>query len=470
MMTVQALVSVSDAFSNPRSYFSKLRRPDQSTTSLRVSHFSSAALSQPTYMVSGGSFEESSLFDDLNNDAYDEDDDSKLQSLSYLPVDLSTVPPLTLELLQNATENHVFGRTIHPMHVWDVISSEYQSFDVPVRIEDQVIDVRKTGEQLDESLAELLSLAALYRLPKEIVVQLVGSAAVSAKLYNATSPFDVCLEAFSTQGWSTVSFPQGLALRPKLRKYRRRSSSQRSSLLWYRNPKRRVEHAEAAVAEAQSTIAPPRRISREELLAKIQLQLGELSESDVVKYESTDRLYFPDSMPTLPFSWKRIKRTIDKQYAKLKSKGKVGILAYCFFNFAFYTIGMLWQWPRVAPAHPLSASTVSVVVFRKFCRVFGSLYISSQFFKLPKLVAAVAMLPVSSKCLSETRERLRISESLSMVVLVSIMVALWSGIVSIPIISEYTRLRRFAQLERLLSIHEVVPAFYFMRPLALLEC
>jgi hypothetical protein len=363
--------------------------------------------------------------------------------------------------------------------------------DRPVRIADRMVDVSATGEQADESLAEVLSLAALYRLPKEITLELLGSNRREAATTTANgigpggaqTSLEACRDLFSSGGWSDVSFPRGLALRPKSRKHRRAgaapfsfssSSSSSGSYGWlpFRNSKRReIEQAEAAVAEARRAVAPRRRISREELLATIRL-LSDAESSPSAAAAKDELLYFPDSVPDVPLSWKRVKRLVDKQYAKLKSRGRVGLLAYCFFNFAFYTVGVLWQWPRVAPAHPLSLSTVSMVVFRKFCRVFGSLYLSSQLFKLPKLFAAVALLPVSSKCLAVTRKRLRLSETRSTIVLVAGMVFLWSGIVAIPILSEYSRLRRFAQLERLLGIQEVVPAFYVttLARLALREC
>jgi hypothetical protein len=455
-------------------------------------------------MVPGRTFHENNWMDELNDDNMDhdeEDDDeeeSVMELLEYLPMNPYSLPPFTLELIRNATVNHVQGKAVHPVHMWEVIASEYRSMDRPIRIDDRLLDVRATGEQMDESVAEVMSLAALCRLPKEITLQLLGSTTeTSVPMRNgydgnddlgARTSLETCRDLFSSRGWSVVSFPQGLALRPNNRKYRRAlaalsssslPSSSGSSWLWFRSSQRRqIELAAAAVAEAQATVAPRRRISREELLATIQLlsdtesrRTSPSSSSSFGGATSTDELlYFPDSLPDVPLSWKWVKRLIDKQSAKLKSRGRVGLLAYCFFNFVFYTVGVLWQWPRVAPAHPLSLSTVSMVVFRKFCRVFGSLYISSQLFKLPKVVAAGALLPLSSKCLALTRKRLRLSETMSTVVLVAGMVLLWSGIIAIPILAEYSRLCRFAQMERLLGIQEVVPAFYVTTRLALREC
>ena len=454
-----ASLPFSNAFSVVRLYSSPVPRRQRSPTMLASFHSASTLLNRRKFMIPIGLDE--SMFDEDETDNTNNNKNPK-NLLSYLPY-ATSLPPLTHELFTNATENYVRGAG-RPLHVWDVIRKEYRSYDVPLQLGNVLIDVRQTGEQDDESVAELLSLAALHRLPKEITLELLGPTTVPP----GNSSLDVCREAFAVQGWQGVDFPKGLALFPK-RRYMA-DVWRAKGLNRFRLGKLRIEWALHAVAEAQTTVAPPRQRSRAELLASIEQQLGALSESEQISVPADTLLYFPDSAPPLPWSWKRLKRLTDKLYAKLKSQGRVGILAYCFFNFVFYTVGILWQWPRVAPGLPLASTGVSGVVFRKFCRVFGSLYLSSQFFKLPKLFAALALVPVSQRVLHVTRRRLKWSETRSTILLVCGLFLAWSGIVAVPILAEYTQLRRFTEMERWLSIHHVVPAFYAIPRLALQEC
>jgi len=237
------------------------------------------------------------------------------------------------------------------------------------------------------------------------------------------------------------------------------------------------------VNEAKSTKPPPRRKlrTREEFLATLEEQFGltspsssasssylealpifagsgdEASSSVVVGgATNTKLLFFPDSAApisssTKGISWKRIKRATERQFAKLRKKGRAGIVSYCFFNFALYTAGFLYRWPRVAPADPFSAASVYVVCMRKFSRIFVSLYLSSQILKLPRLFFAVSWTPVAGRCLSSVQERLRVSETVATVLLIGTMLAMWAASVSVPLLSEYATLKRLVVLDRLIN-------------------
>jgi hypothetical protein len=155
--------------------------------------------------------------------------------------------------------------------------------------------------------------------------------------------------------------------------------------------------------------------------------------------------------------WRRFGR---QQYTALKSKGRAGLVAYCFFNWVFYTIGLQWQWYRVASADPLSAAGTSVaaLVARKFATVFCYLYGYSQLCKLPKLGTAVGLAPMATWTLSTLQEKLHVNETVAMVILVGAMVLLWMTASAIPVWREYATLRRIVQLdEQLVQVYGLQP-------------
>jgi len=448
-----------------------------------------------------------SAFDDDNNgrllpiggggfDTGREDD----SLLSYLRVPPESLPPRTKKLIKLATENYVYGTTTTTtrkndhdgdlfQEALDVVEEEYRAFDVPILLDGNVtIDVTKTGDEIDESIAEVLSLAALYRLPKEITLELLGTNASTSETTptetateynkgrnNATdavasdksrASFDVCRVVFQEKGWEAVSFPKGLAIQLK-RKFITASgdgaaptASSNRFMSMLRRKKRRIEVAQVAVEEAKIAEPPERRQrqTREEFLATIEEQFGSSAALSLGGGSSgggiptrDSLLFFPKNAPLTGYSWKRLKRTADRQFAKLRSKGRAGIVSYCFFNFVFYTAGFLRQWPRVAPADPFLAPSVVVVCLRKFGRIFMSLYLANQVLKLPRLLAAVALTPVSKRVLMFVQERLRVSETFATVMLVGLMIALWLTLVSVPIVAEYTSLRRLVRLDRLIA-------------------
>jgi hypothetical protein len=155
--------------------------------------------------------------------------------------------------------------------------------------------------------------------------------------------------------------------------------------------------------------------------------------------------------------WRRFGR---QQYTALKSKGKAGLVAYCFFNWVFYTFGLQWQWHRVASADPLSAAGTSVaaLVARKFGTVFCYLYGYSQLCKLPKLCTAVGLAPMATKTMTTLQEKLHVNETVATVILVGAMVLLWMTATAVPVWREYATLRRIVQLdEQLVQVYGLQP-------------
>jgi hypothetical protein len=377
----------------------------------------------------------------------DTDDEANNELLTYLPDSGSTLPPQTKFLLSRATKSYIYGDTgltsldSNRVLLEQAIAEEYKSIDVPVQIGEVLFDVRKTGEDVDEAVAEVLSLAAMHSIPQEITCELL-------KLES-----DQAHKAFSESGWEGVAFPRGFALQLK-RKFQPKQPKN-----WIRGRKRRFQEAKEAVTAARETQAPSQKLqTREEFLATMEEQFGGKTLDPTA--ESGGKVFFPNSTPQKGLSWRRIKRAADKSVATLKKKGKAGFLAYTYFNFILYSVGIVLQWPRVAPANPFSGASAVVVTLRKFARVYGSLYIFSNVLKIPKLFSAVALAPLAQRTLDLMTNRLKVSDKVATCMQVVLLFVAWAAIVSVPVLSEYGRIRRLINFGKVYDIAETIPAFY----------
>lgn len=399
----------------------------------------------------------------LEDQNFDEDQATPSdQLLSYLQE--QDIPPQTADLLKRVTANYVNGKggdrkPVTMAQVLAVIDAEYKSRDVPCQVANQIFDVSSlfdvsaTGEDPDESVVEVMSFAALHRLPKEITLELLGS-----KHRQEVSSSSLCQAAFAVGGWAQVTFPKGLALRTK-RTYA--SASEKQIQPWFPSNKKLAAMAQQAVDSAENAQAPRRQLqTRAEFLESMEAELGDTAAtvSPERAARKNDLLFFPNNQQLKGISFKRIKRAADKKYAMLKAKGRAGFIAYMFFNFLFYTVGVLWQWQRMAAAHPTAQSSALLLISKKFAKTFAALYVGSQFFKLPKLFGSVALAPVAERVLKFTKNKLQMSENRACIVLVASMYITWLGLVSIPVLSEFTKLKRLIYLDTLIDIYEVQPA------------
>jgi hypothetical protein len=406
--------------------------------------------------------------------------DLQMKTLFYLS-DASSIPPQTRELFAQLSQVYISNLQQRPVtleQVLQVIEAEHIPLDVPIQLDETTIDVKQTGDEIDESVAEIFSLAAMYALPKAITLQLLDSCILSAQQGESKSELELCRRIFKDKGWQAVSFPKGLALQV-MKQYERPEESRaflmRPFALLQRQ-KRRIQQAQQAVVRASQGIAPEQqRKSREEILQTIEREL--ISDSSftgrthLAIADANKHLFFPKNN-IFRQGFRKLTRLADKQYARLKSSGRAGIVSYCFLNLVFYTVGVLWQWNRMAMGDPLTAPSLTGVMLRKMGKVFASLYVASQFVKLPKVVAAVALTPVAQRVLNATKKQLRVSETTATVVLVGLQYLLWLGIVIVPVLSEYSKLQRVVNLDRIVDIGRVVPAFYTvnMGMKVLLEC
>lgn len=397
-----------------------------------------------------------------------------------------------------------------------LIEVEHRSKDVPVVVGKVVADVTQTGEELDEICAEILSFAALYRLPKEITLQLLQSpvsrhprsrgrsssrslsspSSSSSLPATSTTVMDdddenedsssliECQLAFAIGGWDVVSFPMGLAIRPKTKyrfgrptsyEIRKEGGTFRSPLSWMHRTKT-LRAAAAAAVTAAASVQPPRRLlDRREFLQSVNAQWQQLDNDDdgydnrkvedvplLASAQAATRgpLYFPNTDRNIFTLWRTLRRVVSKKYTALKKKGRAGFLSYCFFNLVYYTVGILWQWPRMVAGDPLTSNlSIPTLVLRKFGKVFAYLYAVSQLFKLPKLFTAVALAPIAARTLQTLRQKFQIrNETIATAILVGFMFVIWGTVTAIPVLSEYSSLQRILYLdEQLVQVYGFQP-------------
>jgi hypothetical protein len=276
----------------------------------------------------------------ISNDGADIGNDRCDDILGYLGGSVSIMPPQTQDLLRRVTYNYIYGTNediVTLQEIASIIEEEHRSRDVPVQVLGGSTgrnaanflvfeaDVTKTGEAFDELCSEILSLGALYQLPKEIIIELLSApihapssrTSTSSVLeysnsVSSSSAIIKCRAAFAAVGWKGVVFPMGLAIRPKT-KFRSiwsfslvRSpflgkisdhaqqqqnesavSSNRTNFIplsWWHRTKTLQNIAAIAVQNAAEVRPPSRRlIDRRQYLNSLDAQLRQLSTTPVPK-------------------------------------------------------------------------------------------------------------------------------------------------------------------------------------------
>jgi len=192
--------------------------------------------------------------------------------LSYLPIDVFSLPPRTENLLRRATliyvmsevKNNIDRLTID--EVLETIEEEYQYRTVPLSVgelhfEEEIANV----EELDtrHPAAKVLSFAAMHCLPAEITVLLFKeSSRATGKIdHESSKKLQILISTFQQSGWKAVSFPNGLSLRLKrgfmISKRVRFNPIPRKSFL---TRKRDINDA-SRVLELSSVTTPPKKIA-----------------------------------------------------------------------------------------------------------------------------------------------------------------------------------------------------------------
>jgi len=328
-------------------------------------------------------------------------------NLPFLSESSPVLPPKSRQLIEHATRRYTYGNLAVPTIplTTDAWKSEYSFRSVSVTIEGETTS--------DESLVQVLSFGAYHRLPWAITLQVLDT--IQVKMMQ------------DVRGWESISFPEGLAIRTD--RWRRR--------------RYRIEQAALAIQQAMENTAPEQHIfeSPLQVLAEMEQELG----STTVDYNKGQLPFFQ-----APGTWQRIRQSVKRQYAKLQRKGRAGILAYCVFNCIFYTTGFLLQWSKVAtPAH----SSIVLALTKKCGRVFASLYVAAQIVKIPKVLGALALTPVTQRMLDSLQLRVRVSENVALGIWVTFLLTIWITLCGLPMVADFAKLRQLALVDdQLLSL------------------
>jgi hypothetical protein len=348
--------------------------------------------------------------------------------------------PGSRKLIARITENYVFGKVERKFTVDDilaVIEHDFRVRDVPVQIGEVVFDASTTGIEIDQSVSEILSFAAYHGLPKRLTAELLDE--------SLGDPFALAKRVFLKEGWQSVTFSKGLAIQP-LESMRR---------WWFRNPmgakKHRIQYASKAVGAAALARSPVRQIETPKgFLSKLTDE--ELTTS--VGRPQNDLTFFPSNLPVPRISWRQLRRHMDQASSMIKRKGGAGLLAYATINMVLYSVGMLWHWGRIAPAEVTAASSALNLTARKFCRVFGTVYIVSNLLKIPKLLSIAGLLPLTDRVIKSSQKRIKLPEGRLVILFVSVLTSAWLALMAFPVLSEFARLRKLVILESLMNQYQ----------------
>lgn len=380
-------------------------------------------LSTPSLIFSSkGSF---SFLEESN--MYDDDD----ESLDYLPSGgAADLTPKTRELLQRVTLEYVNKRepTVEVDDVLDVISEEYKSRDVSVIVGEEKFDFSHSGDVDDADVARILSFAAHHRLPLDITILLLGTTEDS----DTDDAFSRCRKELARGSWMSVSFPKGLAVRPK----RKFVSSTRAKYMpmprsWMTSRKEAVRKAQLAVNEAVYVQPPPRRLlSREEFLATMDMELSSASEpAELLPTLFRDaRLFFPRQNQKL----KRLRKVLKRQFALIKDAGLAGLISYTTLSFAWYTCAIIFQWKYTTPSVEITSRAFGTAL-RRFGKVLTGAYIGSQITRILRIKIALGLAPFGNRALRFTQKKFGVSETKAFALLSGAIVgtcfAIWTIIV-----------------------------------------
>ena len=369
--------------------------------------------------------------------------------LAYLPDGGKSLPPRMRRLVERVTFDYIHGINNRQSQVdlpdlLDVVDSEYESLSPSISF--------MVGNQTfaDPQIVQIVSLAVLHQLPKEITLQLT-STSESQGMAKFRSNFD-------NVGWEQVSFPQGLGIRlkKKLQYSPIQPFSPPSKLPWRTRSKRKAAlAARRGILKAAETRAPAQKtmLKKEELLAEFENEMqaapisglppdGQIGNSEggprmqdvalpsfpVERYgkawTKVKRAFFNPAGPTGIISNSRLAKkifsTMDTQYTRMKQAGRAGILSYAFINFVLYTAGVVWQYRRIV-VEVSDGSTLPSLILRKFAKAFARVYAGAAVFKFFRILLALALAPAGGRVLDVTQRKLRVSENTAFVILLTLL-------------------------------------------------
>ena len=311
--------------------------------------------------------------------------------LSFLPFHIlnGVIPPKTEELIINITWQYInmegslssgldtkdsndiqtqtsLSTLVSVKTIMDILDEEYMYTDLPFVVGKISYESGK-GKRAEKEketyifLSKLLSLAALYRLPSEVVIQLLNTCSLESNIdeIDNTIIHDIrdqfhpkakdidATDKSNANGWNTVSFPKGLSLKihrkylqSRLQGFERIRRINRVLELWSsRKNKNQASAALKAIAEA-STVRPPRKVNRWkniDILNKLDANLREVIRKTSSDYDSywlaiIKNPFFPTRrFKKIQRRWRSIVRQMKKNKQSIISLFLFSILTFCWY-------------------------------------------------------------------------------------------------------------------------------------------
>jgi hypothetical protein len=332
--------------------------------------------------------------------------ENEFDDLSFLPIEsFNDLHPETLSVLKKVSRLFVES-SIKPdikvdiKEVLDMLESVYNLFPSrEVTINNQKIEV----EEAREVLSVVLGFCALLRIPNEITTIVLEGVLTIPEMHKSSKYVDI----FKEKGWSCIEFKKGLPIRLK----RKHMSSIWSKLAprggIFRNS-RDVEYASIAVYEASKTKAPPKRMKKQEIEARLNEIGSRLGNTD---FQIEEIKFFPHQSPALKLI-RRFSRTrervqiimngiIKNQTHNLQKTGNTGLVSYALLNCFFLYASALWSWKELIKHTSNGLATYdmnSIIIFAKKClKVILAIFVGSKLSQIPRLYLATFMASVVNR-------------------------------------------------------------------------
>ena len=311
--------------------------------------------------------------------------------LSYLPFHIlnGVIPPKSEELIINITWQYInmegspstgedtedsndiqtqtsLSKLVSVKNIMDMFDDEYVYVDLPFQVGNLSYESGKGKRATKETetyilLSKLLSFAALYRLPSEVVTQLLNACSWESNIteidnkiihdirdqFHSKAKDIGATDKSKPNGWNTVSFPQGLSLKinrkylqTRLQRFERiRRINHVLESLSARKKRNQASAALKAIAEA-STVRPPRKVNRWkniDILNKLDANLREVIRKTSSDYDSywlaiIKNPFFPTRrFKKIQRRWRSIVRKMKKNKQSIIALFLLSILSFCWY-------------------------------------------------------------------------------------------------------------------------------------------
>jgi len=326
--------------------------------------------------------------------------ESEFDDLSFLPIESFTaLHPETLRVLRKISRVFIES-SIKPdikVDIKEVLNMLESVYKINPSREVTIYNQDIEFEEGRKILSIVLGFCALLRIPKEITTMLLEEVVTIPEMNKASKYVNI----FKEKGWSCIEFKKGLPIRLKRKHMPTRWSQLSPRNLIFHNA-RDIEYASIAIWEANKTIAPPKRMKRQEIEAELNEIGSKLANTDI---QIEDIKFFPHQSPALKYV-RRVLRKGDRlqlllkkvtrdQTEHLQKKGYAGFLSYVLINCFFFTASALWASKEITPHSSNRLGTHDMgsilLIVKKFMNVFLIFFVGSKLTKIPRLYVSTSM-------------------------------------------------------------------------------